>query len=1000
MRRKKYHTFFLLNFLFQSIGPCSFASPTKVGSVDSKQLFNVILPKKGDGKQQSELFEFVLPEKGDSKQQIVQMIKYDKAIYDLAYTVYLQSGNPQKAYAVAMAAVKQEPQNKLWRERLAQVAIWSQEPNVALEQYLYSWKNFNDKNAELKGRDLAKKLHADKTLSEILLFDLNEGKTSVANWHEYIDIMLRLGEINKLLEILEKNRSTIPETLYLDTLATIYKVIDEPVLQLDILKKLSALVGMRPEIAERMAQLYVNQGNISEAERVMALARQNNSPKKLSFWGDYSVISFLANKPQDELYGRRQFLKEKKPSMEIFSRLIEITTKSEPNLAYQYAKQGIAQHPNNYYLASVIFSLMKKEQSIDFPKFEARMPPSILKLLHYETTFWSAKIDYETQFGDENTVFQTYLDAMNYLPHDPALAADFMYFLIEKNKLALLKQMLPLWQQKLPENQVLWGPYAETYARFDNRLMTKLILNLFYDQFKQYENNPYWLILFKDILENSFYDIQSAQVSVYAWPIYLNLLRNQKEPPNYVQLIDYVKLSMRNAFGDPTAVALSMLEKYENKDVELLMLTWALGHNDIALAKAIYSNYKAKKIEPPLWARLSIALARHDHTAMRDILRDKKAIVSYRDRVRAAMEIDALPYAQTNAYMALRRYRKDQDLYDNFFTPIMLKNSDNLFVSQEYYQYGNVVGPRTNASYTYFLMPSLSLTPYNSVWFTHNLPGQNTTSVDQTNSSITTTTNQVLRTVPSKDERAGVKISTRQRRGYLDLDLGYRNNLSSFFTAKITRTYTALSNLELTATLGYHQPADDTAGMLVGGRKNNLDLDFYYRLLKKDFISGNFRQNFFYTQGGQHLANGTQITLRYEHKFWDSYPDWTITPYGVVTDYYHKTTQLLRGSVLKLVPENIQPNVNFLIPADFNEFGLTFSFGQTYMETYTHRWRPFGSATISRSSTVGIGKLFNIGIAGMVFGRDHLLIYYEWGTNQGQGIQASRLAKISYRIYV
>lgn len=70
--------------------------------------------------------------------------------------------------------------------------------------------------------------------------------------------------------------------------------------------------------------------------------------------------------------------------------------------------------------------------------------------------------------------------------------------------MVLLKHALPLWQHELPETHALWGPYAQAYARFDNRLMTRAVLNLFYDEFKQYENNPYWLILFKDVLENAF----------------------------------------------------------------------------------------------------------------------------------------------------------------------------------------------------------------------------------------------------------------------------------------------------------------------------------------------------------------------------------------------------------------------------------------------------------------------------------------------------------------
>lgn len=71
------------------------------------------------------------------------------------------------------------------------------------------------------------------------------------------------------------------------------------------------------------------------------------------------------------------------------------------------------------------FSLMNKQQSIDFPKYEARLPPSILNLLRYEGAFWNAKVIYEKQFGNENSVLQTYLEAMHYLPRDPDVFADF-----------------------------------------------------------------------------------------------------------------------------------------------------------------------------------------------------------------------------------------------------------------------------------------------------------------------------------------------------------------------------------------------------------------------------------------------------------------------------------------------------------------------------------------------------------------------------------------------
>lgn len=96
-------------------------------------------------------------------------------------------------------------------------------------------EKFNDKNAELKGKDLARKLHADKILSEFLLADIKGGNTSEANWNEYINVLFHLGK-SLNLPILLKNKNTIPKTMYLNTLATVYKITDEPEQELQMLK--------------------------------------------------------------------------------------------------------------------------------------------------------------------------------------------------------------------------------------------------------------------------------------------------------------------------------------------------------------------------------------------------------------------------------------------------------------------------------------------------------------------------------------------------------------------------------------------------------------------------------------------------------------------------------------------------------------------------------------------------------------------------------------------
>jgi hypothetical protein len=942
------------------------------------------------------LFAFVLPESGETTSN-VSLIKYDASLYELAYVIYLQNKNIKDAYTVAAAAVAQNPQSKLWRNRLAQVAIWEQEPAVALQQYEYLAQKLKDHSAEIKGLILAKNMHDDEVFAKLLLLNIERGNSSDKNWEDYVNSMLRLGEIKRLTHVLNENQNKISAKLYLESFLKLYLIIDNPKKQLQILKRLSAKTGNMPIIAEQLSKIYLNQGTVDLAFKTMNQTRKKAKDTDYEFWDAYAKVSYLANKRDDELYAYQQLVKQKKPDVSIYTKLVTLSHITNPQLAHQYAIEGRIRYPNDYPLTLDALSLLNnKNLSLDFPRLLASIPKSVLSQLKYDSIFWDVQANYWKIVGNDDQVIQSYLSGINYSSSDDYLKSNLIYFLIGKNNTALLRQVLPWWQRQIPSTPKLWGAYAQGYAQLNNPTMSGLILSLFYEQFPSYKNSPLWLISFKDILENSNFPIAAAEVTHYAWPVYLNYLREQSTPPNYKQIINYAKLSMQEASGDPTAVALNMLQDHVNEDVELLILTWALKHNNFSLARATYWHYLVLGIEPPLWASLSIALERHDRKLERKIITDKKNLVSYRDHIRASIDIDAIPHGQTMAFKELAKHRHDHDFYDNFFVPIMFKTTNNFSISQEYYQYGNVEGPRTNLSYTYFLMPSIRLTPYNSTWFSRNIPGGTPTLANNSSSN----SNQALATVPPHDERAGVIIHKQQQRGTLDLNVGYRDNLASFLTSQLTRTYPFYNDLNASVSLGYHQQADDTAGLLVGGMKNDLSLGLSYNLFAKDTLFGSYTQNAYYTQDGQYVSNGEQAVIRYEHKFWKSYPDWTIAPYSVVTQYYNKTKSLLTGSILQLVPTGVVPNVNFLIPANFIEYGLTFSFGQTYIEDYTHRWRPMGSLTLSKNSSVGPGKLFNLGIAGTVFGRDHLLFYYEWGSNQGQGLQTSRLIKASYRLYM
>lgn len=929
--------------------------------------------------------------------QVVRMIVYDAAIYDLAYQIYLQNNNLPNAYALSYSAVTQRPDNRQWRERLAQIAIWTARPEVAVKQYLYLAVHFNDVEAAIKGRKLATSIHDDATLVQFIDRAIHNGNLTDANAKEYIDANLRMGNIEDAIAFLNQNKSGLSQTLYLDYFSKIYTLQDDPEGELQWLMHAEAQADTNPWVAARIASLYVSKGEVNKAYYFIKKARVTAKSVDKRFWDIYADIAFLANENQQELEAYQHRLRND-PDLSVYTRLVELTTKNQPKVAYRYASLGRKAYPQSPVLVNYTLGLLAPAQKIEtFPAVMASITPGLKKNLLFDPTYWNARVDYWKYQKNKAEVITSFITGIGYLPEDDFLKSDFLSFLIEKRQLALIRHILPLWQSDLPQKAPLWGVYAEAYAQLDNPLMTKLILELFYDNFEQYATNPLWLIAFKDMLEGSFFPKESAEINHYTWPIYLNRLRRQKTALVYKDLLNYTKLSMLDAPGDLTGAALYQLQDKVNEDTELLMITWALQNNDFSLAHGIYSYYLLLGMQPPLWASLSMSLQNLDRNRTRRILTNKSAIVSYRDRIRGADQINAIPLAQDIAFDSLKKHRHDQDLYDNFFVPTMIKTSPFAKLSQEYYQYASVAGPRSSGAFTYFLTPGISITPYESLWFSQNVGPTGVV----TGQPLNAATNQELVNVPARDERAGLRLSSLLHRGTLDLDLGYRDNLTSFFNARLRRSYPVYNDVDAYLELGYHQQADDTVSMLVGGMKNKLELGVTYRILPNDTLFASYQQNGFYTQNGQYLAEGNQTTLSWEHKLWKTYPDWTLSAFGTTTQYYNKGNQIITGSAAQLIPQGAPQTVGFFIPSNFLMYGVTASVGQSYIDEYTHTWRPFGLVTLSNSTTVGIGELFNVGIAGStVFGRDHLLLYYQWASNQGQGLQQEQLVKLAYKVYI
>src|SRR3990167_6674845 len=75
------------------------------------------------------------PENSPAFTQLTQL-PFDENKFNLAYQSFVYSGDVQSAYALTIAACSQNPDSKIWLERHAQTARWSNHQQEALNAYI------------------------------------------------------------------------------------------------------------------------------------------------------------------------------------------------------------------------------------------------------------------------------------------------------------------------------------------------------------------------------------------------------------------------------------------------------------------------------------------------------------------------------------------------------------------------------------------------------------------------------------------------------------------------------------------------------------------------------------------------------------------------------------------------------------------------------------------------------------------------------------------------
>jgi polysaccharide biosynthesis protein PelB len=896
--------------------------------------------------------------------------------YDLAWQTYLANRQVQAAYVLAKAAVHQQPNNLEWRKRYAQAALWFNKPDIALKQWQVLQKNPKFKKEALQQIvTVAKQLQDYNILMKVYRNELKERPDDLLSWQGYIKALVELGYPDKAVKELETIHAPKLLKFKLTELAKLYRALGKHNLERKVLAEFSRLYGVELSNVLRQAEIEYIHGDLKKAYQQLLQFYPKVPANEKKYWQTFADLAWtLQDNPRAQYAYTILYQYHATSEYEVL-RLILLSENTKPQLALQAAQKGYAKYKSQILVSALLRIAYDQKKWKLLADTIRHIPHKLITKLEKQPFFWETKAQLAQHQGNTDRAVSLYKTAMRKWPDNMNLKVNFLWFLIDNNQSDILKNTLSQWQALMWREPALKLPFAMAFLKL-NKLHTAL--KLFYQLWPIERNNFRWLLDFADVLQRTNQPTMVPYLRQRAL-YFLGKTIGQQNTETQEQQLALAELATDFLPADITQqIMVGISQRYFNQQSNAAIMAWALSQKNDQLARYVANVSTANQIEVPDWIQLSLAIRQNDREVMQKLIYKNNNDLSYHDRILAAQRLGNYRLATTLAYQGLAKHPNDSSMYQ-VFQEVMLKNANRWQIAPEYRQFGVAVGPYSQNFLELWLTPRISISPYTRVWWLKSSDTENFV-------------------IPfSVDYMGGIKIKYRSPRGKTIVNIGQRKALRAFFVGSLQGLYRINSKLQFEFKSGYHVVAEESTSLLVGGYKNELKLGLNYQMSNEDFISWQMAAMQLLSQDDNYLGYGGMMQIYYSHKFQLSYPDWNINAF--VMQHVFEPDGSLSPTATRLVPADQTTNVAFYVPQNSFDWGIGFGMGQGLAEEYTHAWRPYFDIGITQSTLTGLGPVVNLGVAGSVFGRDHLVLYFKYSQNQATSGESNIEAGLRYQLF-
>ncbi|GKS85201.1 tetratricopeptide repeat protein [Acidovorax sp. SUPP1855] len=943
-------------------------------------------------------------------------LPFDDKIYTLGYEVFLENRKLDDAWALANAAVQQQPQDLAWRERLAQVSEWTQRPAPALENWLFIARQTQKEAAWQAVLRLAPGQFDDGALVLALRHQLRSRPDDFNLVRALVDAYERIGEPQPAIDYL-KDHAKSPQAVEL--LANLAERAGQPTLALDNWRRLLAdKAQVTPARAMRAAILALTHGRPDEGLKWLETAQQQQLPAQdmeTDFWRLTGQLAESRERNDLAVQAYRRLVETKGTDVSDFDALVRLLITDQPLEAARVSVLAWQRFDEPRYLVEALALYSGRSRWEAFGPLLAQLDASPTATRRSLARFWQIPEflrlagTYYQNTGNLPEARRHFEAGLRLSPDSSEMRQALMWLFIDSNDAVSLRTLLATQERSWARDSDVHDALAAAYQALS---LPQVALDRYLTpHLREHQDDFLWLMNYADALDQN-------QQSDRSWRLRRELLSREwksvrkgdggvrltsaqarqrwltEEGLDQTRRIARTRLFLTQRPGDPSVDVLRELLRLD-RDAQGGMsnaaaetaIGWLQDAGEYTAERGFlwhqYARSRGVRSNRPLWAEITVALAEDDKAATGQLLQEFDERLPRYDRVNAARAVNDIRLAQTAAFDAQQDQHDDQPLHLQL-TESLLAFSDHAGTKLQFQQLGGMDESEADAVFHIAISPRLAM------------------DVNFISIRRHATNALVVRNPP--DERAlDVQVRWRHPDGETMFRAGRRESFLAYTPLQVEHEQRIDNRLTLRMELGMQLPSQESLALRIAGMKDRAGASLRYQATRQDQFTIGYADERYTLQTGASLGSGRHTSINYTHTYRQETPLLEFGAFWSHHDFSRRDLNTLAPrdlEVRRYVPVNAGPlGQDFFLPESFSFYGLQVSTNMRYEQEYTRALLPFATASRTWHSVLGPGYELRLGMAGSVLGSDHLGL--SWGVGKS-GLQLQGLTRsllFTYRLH-